>query len=94
MDMTIHIHLPCLVTKHYIEQDFLLVLCVSVPFTELHMYCIAFEVVNSSSSTPICVKHLRGRSPRDYAILLSAYMKAPPGGVLLVACILDTRDSC
>ena len=31
--------------------------------------------------------------PRNYAILLSAYVKGPPVGVLhvLVACILDTQ---
>ena len=30
-------------------------------------------------------------SPRDYEILLSAYVKDPVLGVLLVACILDTQ---
>ena len=30
---------------------------------------------------------------RNYAILLSAYVKAPPSGVLLVACILETDSN-
>ena len=35
----------------------------------------------------------RGCSPRDYAILLSPYVKAPPSGMLLVDCIQETNSN-
>ena len=68
-------------------------LCIHSNSTPLHSfqgglkYCIHKFSHNAYNNTlVIVVARLLG--------VFRAYAKAPPGGVLLVACILDTRDSC